>query len=95
MALAKAKNGVFVAGGSALSRSAARANRPRWEREVDQKGPTVYNQAFVDSNGCRVLNRAVVVATWYGTHGAKDLTERMRAFGQSVRMWRGMRRDRA
>jgi endo-1,4-beta-D-glucanase Y len=52
--------------------------------EVDQNGATVYDQTFVNYNGCRVPWRAVLDYLWYGTPGAKDVTDKMTDWAGSM-----------
>jgi MYXO-CTERM domain-containing protein len=44
--------------------------------EVNQDG-TTYGSAVVDYNGCRVPWRVVLDYLWYGTAGAKDVTDKI------------------
>ena len=52
--------------------------------EVDQNGVTVEGFGHVDYNGCRVPWRAALDHLWYGTPGAKDVTDRMTDWAGSV-----------
>jgi MYXO-CTERM domain-containing protein len=45
--------------------------------EVDQNGATFNNQTWVNYNGCRTPWRAVTDYLWYGTPGAKDVTDKV------------------
>jgi endo-1,4-beta-D-glucanase Y len=44
---------------------------------VNQDGTTTDGQNYVDYNGCRVPWRAVLDYLWYGTAGAKDVTDKI------------------
>jgi endo-1,4-beta-D-glucanase Y len=52
--------------------------------EVDPSGATAPGQGHVDYNGCRVPWRASLDYLWYGTPGAKDVTDRMTDWAGSV-----------
>lgn len=52
--------------------------------EVDPNGVTAQGQGHVDYNGCRVPWRASLDYLWYGTPGAKDVTDRMTDWASSV-----------
>ncbi len=52
--------------------------------EVDQDGATYSNRPVVNYNGCRTPWRVVLDYLWYGTAGAKDVTDRMTDWVNSV-----------
>jgi endo-1,4-beta-D-glucanase Y len=52
--------------------------------EVDQYGAAPVHQAIVNYNGCRTPWRAVLDYLWYGTAGAKDVTDKMTDWAASV-----------